>query len=82
MICINDPYWVNNSKPETSSGIDLRGRNIRVIAPFDVGVGIDISAAVAADAGISGNTVVSWRGLPGSSTPPKTGALPCGCGPH
>ena len=59
----NDPYWSSGGiagggprPPETSSGVDLRGRT-----HFATGAGIDISYALQQQLGLTGNTHVSWR---------------------
>ena len=54
---LNDPYWDNNSRPQAECGTDLRGRRTNK-------AGIDISAALAQQLGLKGNTKVRWRGLP------------------
>ena len=73
----NDPYWINNAAPETSTGVDLRGR---VVSRGDIGAGIDISAAAAEALGLTGNVQVTWRGLPDNSSASRSaGVSQCGC---
>lgn len=72
---LNDPYWRDNLAPETGSGTDLRGRPVTDRSPEGAGPGIDISAAAAQALGLTGNTWIPWRGLPGGSD----GGASCGC---
>ncbi len=56
---LNDQYWENNQRPQAETGTDLRGRTTNK-------AGIDISAALARQLGLKGNTKIEWRGLPPS----------------
>jgi len=55
---LNDPYWINNDRPQAECGTDLRGRTSKNRA------GIDISASLARFLGLKGTTTIRWRGLP------------------
>jgi RHS repeat-associated protein len=64
----NDPYWSPGTPgssgfqpPETSTGVDLRGRQV---AQYSIGAGIDISYGLQQQLGLTGNSTVSWRFAP------------------
>ena len=64
----NDPYWSPGTPgssgfqpPETSTGVDLRGRQV---AQYSIGAGIDISYGLQQQLGLTGNTTVNWRFAP------------------
>ena len=64
----NDPYWSPGTPgssgfqpPETSTGTDLRGRQV---ATYASGAGVDISYGLQQQLGLKGNTTVTWRFAP------------------
>ena len=52
--CINDPYWVDTSRPIAESGHDLRGRTTNR-------AGIDLSPALLRALGMRESGKVDWR---------------------
>lgn len=63
---INDPYWEKGGRPQSESGIDLRGRRTN-------GAGIDLTPGAARAIGIPGKGVVDWEFV-GATQDPTAGA--------
>ncbi|MFX7548722.1 hypothetical protein ABTJ50_20500, partial [Acinetobacter baumannii] len=62
----NDPYWEKGGRPQSESGIDLRGRRTN-------GAGIDLTPGAARAIGIPGKGVVDWEFV-GATQDPMAGA--------
>lgn len=63
----SDPYWVNGTRPQAESGVDLNGRRTNK-------AGIDLTPAAARAVGVNGKGVVDWEFI--GDAPAKPVAAP------